>query len=727
MKWAVPFVGVVLTVTLLIGMFSCDARYEGAEPGDCSDGADNDADGSYDCQDEGCVSAPDCVDTGFRPGMLEDTPLCDAGDEAFVRRLMPQLWGRHPRSVREIDLLLQIIEQSDRATLVDLMLDSRAFVQRWSEVLKDILQINRIGERSGMGCGIGRSADLSAVGPTSSAALAAVVRDTSPLDAATRTGWNIHALAISAVILDDLSPLFRVQLFAQLGSKVVNLDNPGANIAWRGVYRELFERSYLGRRIACLPCHNSEYSVTDSPDPAMDRTWQLPGYFEQALFGNSGGRPAEDLSAFFRIEGVLAMEFVPDGVTPALFWQLGQGYNPWGLGEYCGAFIHPDEIEPDPEGWTGYFIEEVTDPPSVWHLERWLHSGFDSLRDGGLQMADDSSVGGEQAFAWLVSMNVAEQVWTEVMGRPLTVSHSFPRNRYQRDLLQYLTEVFVEGSFSLKSLVAAVVLHPYFNPGMPDQCEGLESPYYLAPVFDPWVVNHETEALRLNSPGDAAERLPPRVLISAVTEALEWPMIDPLIYDYWMDSGGHEQPESLLVARGFEIDLGVFMLDGEPGFRSGNFGAGMAWEDVVGRCVNPFPSDEGVDIDWIDRLLNEAPQDASLEAVTLSLKDRLLGRPDLSDPSERALVEALLQHPLETELSEVSDADAALRRVCSALLSAPDFLLAGAPGAAMIGHQLEIVPSGSASADLCAVLVASLFADGEAECDAEGGLQLLSD
>ncbi len=718
----------LLTTAALLVLCSCQpSRYEGGQPGDCTDGADNDADGNYDCLDDGCLAAPDCLDTGFRPGMLEDTPLCDAGDEAFVRRLLPQLWGRHARSVRELELLVQVIEQSDRATLVDAMMDTPAFASRWTEVLKDILQVNRVGERAGRGCGMPVMDGHDLPGPVSGAYLAAVVRDSSPEDEAVTTDWTLHDLVVSALELDDLSPIFRAHLFTQMGSKVVNLDNPGANIAWRGVYRELFEGSYLNRRIACLACHNSEYSVTDSSDPALDRTWQVPGYFEKALFGNSGGRPAQDLSAFFRVEGVLAMEFVPEGVNPALFWDLGEGFNPWGLNEHCGAFILPDEIEPDAEGWSGYFIEDIADTPSVWHLERWLHNGFDRLRESGLSIADDQSVDGEEAFAWLVSMSTAEKVWEEVMGRPLTVSHSFPRNRYQRDLLQYLTETFVEDSFSLKSLVAAVVLHPYFNPGMPEQCEGLESPYYLAPVFDPWVVTHETPELRLNNPGDATERLPPRVLLSAVTEALDWPPIDALIYDLGMGSEGHEQEEHLEDARAFEIDIGVFLLDGETGFRSNNFGAGMAWEDVVGRCVNPYPSAEQPEVDWIDHLLSEASPDASLEDLSLALKDRLIARPDLSDPSERALVEALLGHPLETPLSDIEDADASVRRLCAALLGSPDFLIAGAPGSAQIGSDLAIIPSGSSSQELCESLAEVLFEADEADCDAEGVLQLSSD
>ena len=129
MSWMKAVLGLLAGLMLV----SCEsARYEGGQPGDCSDGADNDADGTYDCLDEGCMAAPDCLDTGFRPGMLEDTPLCDAGNEAFVRRLLPQLWGRHPRSVREIELLISIIEQSSRAELVEAMMEAPAYIQRCS-------------------------------------------------------------------------------------------------------------------------------------------------------------------------------------------------------------------------------------------------------------------------------------------------------------------------------------------------------------------------------------------------------------------------------------------------------------------------------------------------------------------------------------------------------------------------------------------------------------------
>ncbi|HCH65214.1 MAG TPA: hypothetical protein DFR83_20585, partial [Deltaproteobacteria bacterium] len=42
--------------------------YEGDNEGECTDGADNDRNGLYDCDDPGCASGPDCAATGEGEG-----------------------------------------------------------------------------------------------------------------------------------------------------------------------------------------------------------------------------------------------------------------------------------------------------------------------------------------------------------------------------------------------------------------------------------------------------------------------------------------------------------------------------------------------------------------------------------------------------------------------------------------------------------------------------------
>ena len=62
-------------------LFACgeqsDVLVEGDDPSECFDGADNDADGLYDCNDEGCASVADCASTseGLKDITLDYGPL----------------------------------------------------------------------------------------------------------------------------------------------------------------------------------------------------------------------------------------------------------------------------------------------------------------------------------------------------------------------------------------------------------------------------------------------------------------------------------------------------------------------------------------------------------------------------------------------------------------------------------------------------------------------------
>ncbi len=750
----------LVALGLLLSTVTCVGPREGAVDGECDDGADNDGDGTYDCDDEDCATLTPCPGATFQPGMLDDAISCDAGDEAFVRRLLPQLWGRQARSIREIDLLVQIIEQSDRLTLVQAMMDSDEFSIRWLDVVKDMLQVNRVGDRSGVGC---TSSDPFVLGDPRAWVgrpdLASFVRDNPPDGPQHSDPWTLNDLILSALALDDLSPVFRAQLFAQLGSKLINLDNPGAEPAWRVSHANIFESTYLNRRMSCLQCHNSEFSATDDSDPELDQTWQVPGYFERALYGGSAGRPVQDLAAFFRVEGVLAMEFYPEGVyRPGLHWGHGDGFNPWGMHSRCGEFILPDDIEADPQEWSGYFVSAVDDRPSIWHLESLLHSAFEELRADGLEVGDDLDVDGEQALAWMVGMTISERVWTEVTGRRLTAPHFFPKNRYQRDLLTHLTSAFVDDGYSLRSLIETIALHPYFNPGQPSQCEALDSAYYMAPVFDPWVTDHEVPEYRLNTPGDSVSRLPARVLMDSAIFALGWPDFDRNVEAIWVNPAldpGHEHDDGgapvdengnpleegtpinedgfpLTPTYAFELGIGMFMLDSATGFRSNNLSESLTWEEALGSCVDPFPEEvteeepeeDAPAPDWIDGLLAEAPGELTLGDMLLTLKDRLTARPTFDSDTERELLEALVGQGLDTPMDAIGDQGAALRRACGAFLSSPDFQLAGAPGAGLIGTAVPFVPSNSSSVELCEEMQTQMFAGIGVSCDANGRIVL---
>ena len=70
---------------LMLSLFGCQAKHseEGTEVGDCADGADNDADGYFDCDDKGCSGAPDCDEEESEDSEedSEDELDEDTGDE----------------------------------------------------------------------------------------------------------------------------------------------------------------------------------------------------------------------------------------------------------------------------------------------------------------------------------------------------------------------------------------------------------------------------------------------------------------------------------------------------------------------------------------------------------------------------------------------------------------------------------------------------------------------
>jgi hypothetical protein len=80
------FLGVVVLGAGLALLWSCDGHgedeYEGDDRGECDDGADNDRDTLFDCDDGGCAGSPACEGgDGDVDGDTDDVP----GDRVIVR------------------------------------------------------------------------------------------------------------------------------------------------------------------------------------------------------------------------------------------------------------------------------------------------------------------------------------------------------------------------------------------------------------------------------------------------------------------------------------------------------------------------------------------------------------------------------------------------------------------------------------------------------------------
>lgn len=67
-----------------LGIAGCGGKGEGAEPGDCINGLDDDENGLLDCADPGCLNAPDCEDAADSASVPEasDSGANTGGDDS---------------------------------------------------------------------------------------------------------------------------------------------------------------------------------------------------------------------------------------------------------------------------------------------------------------------------------------------------------------------------------------------------------------------------------------------------------------------------------------------------------------------------------------------------------------------------------------------------------------------------------------------------------------------
>jgi hypothetical protein len=613
---------------------------------------------------------------------------CQASEQAFVRKAMLAVLGRKPRGQAEVDVLVDIIHAVDaldqaaasggatgaggaagaggagvaslpggdmrraRKAAVGALMSREEYLFRWIDFYRDALRVQRVEELANPSCyGTTLRSDGTAV--------AELVRDRAPDAPPDGHGpFTMRDLVLSSLKLDDVSPMYTGNIFAML-----RLSFSGANaapdkleLARRGEFGAWFDAAYLHRDGVCLRCHNSEASVTFSATPALNRHFPLPGKLEKALFGDSAGPPADG-----GVEGIARMH-APlrfDGFVDA------GSARPWGWNGDCGRFAARGTLGPDVAKVDAAFGNIHGDRASAWDLSSSLQAGFAKLRQHGLSRGPGGEIPDpDEAFAYLVAASVVERVWVEIVGTPLTIANYFPRNQAARDTLLSLTEGFVATGFSHRSLLAAILQSPYFNLLAPEAgCGG--AAYPLPALFDPWVTADADALLHGNSPADAIVPISSRTLLRAAHAALGWPAAPGSAFP----DRGEDEGE-------LQAGVGVFLKNGEPGFRGLDFQATLSWESRFGACARPT----WAKADFIDGLLDAAALDGAATArdLVIALKDRLVGEPSIDEELERPALEAVLGVSLDAEaLSLGAEADPRLRQICGALMSSPQFLLSG--------------------------------------------------
>jgi hypothetical protein len=635
------------------------------------------------------------------PPTTEPPPLplaCTGDDTAFVHRALLAVLGRRAKGSAEVRVyrdLLQTIEAArpgeGHAAVIDALTHDVAYLPHWTEVYRDALLVQRSGQLANPNC-------YALPSPGDAATIAAFVRDHGAAEEGEAPGpFTMADVLRGSLLLDDVTPIYLANLFPMLAKSFTGANAAALSLelARRADFGGRFDAAYLHRDGVCLRCHNSESSVTYRDDPAQNRHFPLPGYLERAVFGASTGVPDDAAH-----DGVTRMRAVLrfDGV-------VGGASVPWGMSGVCGGFVAEDQLGDDFVGVDGAFASLRGKRVSVWGLERSLRRGFARLREHGLTRGPDGYVpDSDEAFAYLVSVNIVERVWEEVVGTRLTIANAFPRNQASRDQLLDLTETFVATGFSHRALLTRIAESPAFNP--PDLAAPcLASAYPFAAIYDPWVTDEQVAERRGNGPGDAIAARTSRSLLLATFDALGWPPPPNEGFSSYDSESGR-----------FQAEIGVPLQSTVPGFRGLDFGARLSWEQQIGQCRN-----RGGIPDYTDRLVAYAAErpGTTLADVVRSLKDRLLGEPFLR-AEERPLLEALLESPLEADFASLSVGKRQnLRRVCGVLLQTPQYLLQGlAPEKAPANTPEPLVLPDDAADNVCERLRAKPPAGWRVSCAA---------
>ena len=621
-------------------------------------------------------------------GAMPAAPPEDAGHVAFVRQAVPKLLGRKPKGAEEIKVLADLAALVGREALVRALMEEPEFIDHWTNILADDLRVQR--DASAVTVPLSQCFGDPMRGTLDPALATHVKRE--PLTAAAPGGaFNMVDLIRSALVLDDLSPVYRAYptpMITQVNRFAFTTEQMlVAAIGSR------FSQTALNRSPECFTCHNTRFSttgITGQTGPnKWPRTHPIRYDLEAAVYGSSffvTGSVDGDAYPIFRYD-----QFEGNSGPPLV--------APWGLtgcGEVRASLAGLPPRQAAMAGLSGTQI-------GIADLAQAFKDGVDSLAATGptLTPPPPLKIPPRQALAYLTAIAVAENVWREATGERLTIAHTYPRNIEQRDALIELGErTFLASGWSLKTLLVRIMTSDFFNRRSPDLGGG-STAYQLPMIFDPWVADDPRRAPPpppldpkelANGQGDLVHRATPASLLYSVSSTLGWPHVQRF------PVGSGFASTSLVQASG------QYISESDQGRRGIDFQGLLVWENALALCAKP----EDVRIDWIDRLMAEIPsfdaanpaRPATVADVVSTTKDWLIGDARIGTaqpapapgstqplPSERELLAGLIGAPLDTAAASVAGLAGKLRAYCGVLLKSPQFMLAGIDAA---GGQIEL-------------------------------------
>ena len=608
-------------------------------------------------------------------GCMPSPPADDNSEIPFVRETVPKILGRKPRGADEVELLSDISALLGREAVIRTLMAQDEFIDHWTDVLVDHLQLQREGPRSQSTACFGNPLRVDAMGQPISdgGVLAEFIRNNPPTTDVPDSGtnpFNMVDVIRSAIELDDLSPIYRAYVFAlnQQPGFSSSQEQRRSNV---GIP---FNHIYLNHQITCLGCHNSSFSTTNSPD--WQRTHAIPLALEKAVYGSAFGNETQNYG-FLR----------------------GAGGDPvWGIDTSCGRLQSAlnTDVATQFAGLNGNRV-------SLLDVDGQLQSGYDTTTLNGitrtLNPPNLPDVQGDQGYAFMVAAAIANNVWRQIMGESLTIANYYARNHHQMNAHWNLTEFkMLPSGWSLKDLIERIFETRFYNRKVPEQSAGCapprstpgNTPYCLQMVLDPWVERDprvpdadlddpDDPKIYRNGQGELVHRYSPRSLLNSIAAALDWP-------------GPQRFPTTSASAYpnlAFASSIGQYISDAKQGSKGVDFQGLLSWEATLGICEKPST----VSTDWIDRFVGSiAAFDAAnpgapltVEDAVVTMKDWLLQDQNIYPHNPQDIVagvseqSALADHfgtTLNTSLSAVPNLEDKLRGYCGVLLQSPQFMLA---------------------------------------------------
>jgi len=251
------------------------------------------------------------------PSVVDD----DAGDAAFVVQVVPTLLGRRVSNHAELQTLVSVVQSEGRAALVDLLTYQDEYVEYWTQVIVDDLQVKRSGNQEQPASCF----DDQLLGFSDQNLLATHVA-TAEFDDDFGQPWTMGDLIRGSIRTGQINAIYRGYLFV-MSSFPGDLD--ADDTLARMTTGQDFLNVYLDRDAGCLGCHSASYStVEDFGRPEdWDRHSPLPADLEGTVFtqttsagevfygGQFGERQQDALYNLFRADAH-ASECDPKGLAP---------------------------------------------------------------------------------------------------------------------------------------------------------------------------------------------------------------------------------------------------------------------------------------------------------------------------------------------------------------------------------------------------------------------------